>query len=226
MSCRKIALVVLTAGAVIVLGSCAGTSSKALTSHPVTTGWQDVVADDLSNCTFRPGSWVMEDGVLTRKGGSDIWTKTKYGDFILDVEFKVNERTNSGVFIRTADIKNWLHTGIEIQISNAYGKEKLGKHDCGAVYDIQAPSVNAVKPAGEWNRMSIMADGPKISIVMNGKQIIDIDLDNWPEAHKNKDGSPNKFNIAYKDMAREGVIGFQEHGRAVWYRNIKVKPLR
>jgi len=225
MSCRKVVLAVLLVGAMFVAGSCAVGPRGPLVSHPVTMGWEDVVADDLSNCTFNPGSWTVEDGVLTRKGGGDTWTKAKYGDFILDLEFKVDKGTNSGVFFRTANIKDPVQTGIEVQIYDSHGREKPRKHDCGAIYDVQEPSVNAVKPPGEWNRMTIMAKGSKISIVMNDKQIIDINLDDWPEAHKNKDGSPNKFNTAYKDTARVGAFGFQDHGKSVWYRNIRVKKL-
>jgi hypothetical protein len=222
MSHQRLLLAVCLAIASLGLCSCAGNK---LANHPWTLGYKPLLAQDLSNCTFNPGSWEYADGVLTRKGGGDIWTNQTYGDFMLDLEFKVAEGTNSGVFFRTADIKNWLHTGIEVQIYDSHGREKPGKHDCGAVYDVQEPSVNAVKPAGQWNRMTIMARGPIVSIVMNGHPIIDMNLDNWPEAHKNSDGTKNKFNIAYKDMAREGVFGFQDHGKAVWYRNIKVKRL-
>ena len=195
-----------------------------MVSHPVATGWEEVVAGDLSDCDFKPGSWTMEDGVLTRKGGGSIWTKAAYGDFVLDLEFKVAAGTNSGVFFRTADITNPVQTGIEIQIHDSHGREP-GTHSCGAVYDIQKPRVNSVRPAGEWNRMSIMAKRSKISIVMNDEQIIDIDLDEWTEANTNKDGTKNKFNTAYKDMARKGVFGFQDHGKPVWYRNIRVERL-
>ncbi|MHC4743527.1 MAG: 3-keto-disaccharide hydrolase [Planctomycetota bacterium] len=221
---RNVALVGLMFGAVFVLASCGGGVKGPLVSHPVSEGWESVVADDLSNCEFNPGSWAMEDGVLTWKKGGSIWTKEQYGDFILDLEFKVDKGTNSGVFFRTADIKNPVQTGIEIQIHDSHGREP-GKHSCGAVYDIQKPSVNSVKPAGEWNRMTIMAKGPNISIVMNDEQIIDIDLDNWTEARKNPDGTPNKFKTAYKDAARVGAFGFQDHGKPVWYRNIRVKKL-
>ena len=216
----RILLVGMFLGA-LVFGGCA---TKGLTKHPNSGKWENVLADDLSNCTFKEGSWTYEDGVLAWKGGGDIWTKERYGDFILDLEFKVEKDTNSGVFIRTDDIANWLHTGIEIQIHDSFGGE-VGKHVCGAVYDVQEPSVVAVKEAGQWNRMTIKAKGSKIYVVMNGVQIIDIDLDEWPEAHKNKDGTKNKFDIAYKDMARDGVFGFQDHGKPVWYRNIRVKKL-
>ena len=73
--------------------------------------------------------------------------------------------------------------------------------------------------------MTITAEANKIYVVMNGEEIIDMDLDLWTEPHKNPDGTPNKFNTAYRDMPRVGHIGFQEHGDPVWYRNIKIKPL-
>jgi hypothetical protein len=101
----------------------------------------------------------------------------------------------------------------------------VDKHDCGAVYDCLAPAKQAVKKAGEWNHATITCKGPKIAIEMNGEKIIDMNLDQWTTAGKNPDGTPNKFKTAYKDMARVGHIGFQEHGSPVWFRNVKIKRL-
>jgi len=193
------------------------------------TGWQDLIAPDLSNCIFKPGSWVFEDGVLTRKGTkkgrSSIFTKQSYGNFILDLEFKLAEKTNSGIFLRTADIKDPVQTGIEVQVFDSYGKSKPGRHDCGAVYDCMAPVKNMVKRPGEWNRCTITCLENKIYVVLNGRQVIDMDLNLWTEPHKNPDGTKNKFKTALKDKPRFGHIGFQDHGHPVWYRNIKIKPL-
>jgi hypothetical protein len=222
MSYGKVVLGVLIAGMVLLVASCA---TMPLKSHPMTVGWKNLLEDDLSNCSFNPGSWTMEKGILTRQGGGDIWTQEQYGDFILDLEFKVAEGTNSGIFFRTADIKDPVQTGIEMQIYDSHGREEPTKHHCGAIYDCLEPRVNAVKPAGQWNRVTIMAKGSKINIVMNGKQIIDMDLNDWTQAHENPDGTKNKFNTAYKDTARRGAFGFQDHGKPVWYRNIKVKRL-
>jgi hypothetical protein len=98
------------------------------------SGWKDLVSKDLSNCTFKPGSWAMEDGVLTRKGTrkgrGDIWTKQTYGDFILDVQFKLAEKTNSGIFVRTGNVEQLVQTGIEIQVADSHKVAEPGTHDC------------------------------------------------------------------------------------------------
>lgn len=191
---------------------------------PAAGGWQVVFKEDLSNATFRKGAWELKDGVLSVKGKGDIWTRDRYADFVLDFEFKVAPGTNSGVFIRCGSISNWLHTAIEVQILDSHGR-KPGKHCCGAIFDCLAPSRQMVKKPGEWNRMAITCKANKIEVVLNGQRIIDMDLDKWTEAHKNPNGSRNKFNTAYKDMPRVGYIGFQYHGHPVWYRNIKIKTL-
>lgn len=171
--------------------------------------------------------WKIEDGLLTfQKGCGNIWTKEKYGDFILDLEVKCEKGTNSGIFLRSAEgEKNWLHGSIEIQVSGSFGDRKPGKHDMGAMYDCLAPSVAAEKPVGEWNHYVITFKGNKLNIVLNDKTIIDADLDQWTEAGKNPDGSKNKFKTAYKDMAKVGYLGLQDHGQPVQYRNVKVKKL-
>jgi sugar phosphate isomerase/epimerase len=193
------------------------------------TGWRDLVSADLSNCTYKEGSWEVEDGVLTRKGTNssreDIWTKERYGDFMLDLEFMVAEQTNSGIFFRTDNIHDPVQTGIEIQVFDSQKVEKPGTHDCGSVYDCLAPSKNMVKEPGEWNRCTLTCKANRIYVVLNGEQVIDMDLNEWTEVGKNPDGSKNKFKKPYKDMSRTGHFGFQDHGHPVWYRNIKVKPL-
>ena len=211
---------VVLVSVVMVFCSCAGIPKH---NHPDTDGWGNLFREDLSNAVFKTGSWEVTDGMLTRKGGGDIWTKEKYGDFILDLEFKVTRGANSGVFLRSGDINNFLHTTIEVQVHDTTDGGLHGQ--CGAVYDCLSPSKNIVKKTGEWNHYTITCKANKIYVVLNGEQIIDMDLNDWTEAHKNPDGTPNKFNTAYKDMPRVGNIGFQDHGDQVWFRNIKIKKL-
>ncbi|MFH1941720.1 MAG: family 16 glycoside hydrolase [bacterium] len=187
------------------------------------SGWKNLLADDLSNCTFKESSWTMDEGALTWHGGGYIWTKERYGDFILDMEYRVSEGANSGVFFRTGDLKDIVQTGMEVQIHETTDGSRYGA--CGAIYDCLAPSKNISKPAGEWNHYTITCKANKIYVVHNGEQIVDMDLNRWTEPHKNPDGTPNKFNTAYKDMPREGHIGFQDHGQPVWFRNLRIKQL-
>lgn len=191
---------------------------------------------DLSGWTTGPdNSWVVDDGVIALKREGDgrehnadyLWTKETYGDFVLELEFKIPQRANSGIFLRTSNLKDPVYTGIEVQVANSYGRETLSRGGtAGAVYDCLAPSKNTVKKPGQWNRCRITCHDNKILVVLNGEKIIDMDLNRWTEPRKNPDGSPNKFPKAIKDFAREGYIGLQDHGRPVWYRNIRIKRLR
>ena len=83
----------------------------------------------------------------------------------------------------------------------------------------------AGKPDGEWNLMELTCKGSKIKAKVNGKLVIDVDINDWKEPNKNPDGSKNKFKTALKDLPRIGNFGLQYHGQPVWFRNIKVTTL-
>ncbi len=185
---------------------------------------KDVFKKDLSNAVMAPNSWAFDaEGVLspTPGGHSDIWTKERYGNFTLELDFKVPEGGNSGVFIRTGSIENWINTAIEVQIHATTDGTKHGQ--CGAIYDCLSPSKEAVKKPGEWNHYVITCLDNKIYVNLNGEDIIDMDLNLWTEPHKNPQGTKNKFPTAYKDMPREGHLGFQYHGNPIWFKNLKIK---
>jgi hypothetical protein len=181
-----------------------------------------------------PGNWVIEkNGVLTLKDRTDhkmmnqnyLWTAKSYGDFTLDLEFKVWPDTNSGVFIRTANIKDPVQTGIEIQVASQNPDKPLSRGSVAGIYDLVAPKKNMLKADG-WNKMEITCKGSRVSVSLNGEKVSEADLDQWTEAGKNPDGSKNKFKKPLKDFARQGYIGFQDHGSPVSYRNIRIKELK
>jgi sugar phosphate isomerase/epimerase len=184
---------------------------------------QPVFAPDLANAEFAPGSWAWEGDVLVAKGGGDIWTKESYGDFALSLEFKVDAGANSGVFLRTSDTVNWLHNAIEVQILQ--GDADNPRHVVGSLFDVLAPGRQKPITPGSWHRYVIVAKGPKIEVHLDGEKVLEADLNKWTTAGKNPDESPNKFEKAYKDMAREGRIGLQYHGNPVSFRNILVEKL-
>jgi hypothetical protein len=179
------------------------------------TGWQNESGGEPSP------NWVVEDGAIARNPNAGmIWTKERFGDFILDLEFKTEG--NSGIFFRTDNPRDCVQTGIEMQVYTRV--DNPTKHSCGAIYDALAPSKEMTKD-GQFNHVTITATDNKIIIVLNGEQIIGMDLNRWTQPNTNPDGSKNKFSTALKDFKREGHIGFQDHGANVWYRNIRIKPL-
>lgn len=149
-------------------------------------------------------------------------------NYKLSLDFKIAKKCNSGIFVRTFPLtprpgKDVGFNGIEIAIDDT---TTAGFHDTGAVYDLVKPSKNAMKPAGEWNRIVITSDRNILAVELNGDEVNRIDLDEWPEANKRPDGSAHKFDVAYKQHPRKGHLGLQDHGSDCWYKNIKLLPLK
>ena len=222
-----------TAAVGLALGALGLTIGLAAAEKPAATpdssGWISLLDGKDLNAWRAPGSekWKNVGGVLTwRKDCGNIWSRKKFGDFVLDLEFRIAKGTNSGIFLRCGDLANWMETCIEIQILDSYRKKNPGRQDCGAIFDILAPRVNAMKPAGQWNHITITFRGNRLQATLNDQEILDADLDLWTEAGKNPDGTSNKFHTAYKDMPKAGHIGLQDHGSPVWFRHIKIKPLQ
>jgi hypothetical protein len=148
-------------------------------------------------------------------------------DFILALDFKISPHCNSGVFVRTFPLtprpgKDVGFNGLEIAIDDT---PSAGFTDTGAIYDLSKPSVNAMKPVGQWNHLVVTCDGPKITVELNGQVVNRVDLDLFTAPNQRPDGSPHKFDIAYKNHPRKGYIGLQDHGAPCWYKNIKLLPL-
>ena len=167
------------------------------------------------------GNWIVEkDQTVTLKprAGETGWTRyqdyltteRQYGNFVLDLEFKFNAKGNSGVFMRVGDLKNHVKSGFEVQILDTHGKKKVGNHDCGGVIGTAAPSKNMVKPAGQWNRYIITVKDDQLQVILNGEQIIDLQISK----------------SAIKDRPTKGYISFQDEAKRVWYRNVRIKELK
>jgi hypothetical protein len=202
-------------------------------THPDSSGWDDLLGKDLSETTFPKGVWSVTDGVLTATEDQCIWTKKKYKDFILDLEFKNDKGTNSGVIVHTSDMKDWIPNSVEIQIADDYADQwaKAPKSwHCAAIFGRLAPSKDGVvKKPGEWNHMTITCKGTMIYVLLNGEQVTVCDMTKWTSAKKNPDGSdiPPWLSKPMADLTLEGHIGLQgKHaGAPIFFRNVKIKTL-
>ncbi len=214
-----------------------GQSTMAQTSpkgHPNTSGvgWEYLFETNLTNASFPKGVWRMDEGELTATDDKPIWTNTPYDDFILDLQFKTADGTNSGVVVHASDTANWIPNSVEIQIADDYAKEWAeapANWRCGSFFGHQPATKSAVKKPGEWNRYTITCQGKMIYVVLNNQLVNTIDLSQFISATVNPDGTkpPAWFSKAPATLPLHGFIGLQgKHaGAPIYYRNLKIKPL-
>jgi len=168
------------------------------------------------------------NGTTRTRGMGYIWTHQSYGDFELQLQYKLSESANSGVFFR-ADPSDPVQQGFEIQLLDNQGFQKAKgpkdpKNLNGALYDAQAAKTDSAKPVGQWNHLKLTCRGPMVTVEINGVIVTTANLDQWQTAGRNPDGSKNKFKTALKKLPRQGKIGFQNHGQVVWIKDVSITP--
>ena len=234
---RRIArtgLLLAAAGLLFTLGAGGASESRdnQLTPQEKADGWLLLFdgkgpAGWMSGDKPLPAANVQDGAINPHDNGEYVsHYKDKFGNFILNCDYKVSRGANSGIFFRVGDLKDPVQTGFELQVYDSGNRPNPGRNGNGAIYDAQAPSANPAKPAGEWNHVELTADGSRLKVLLNGQQVVEMDLDRWTTPRRNPDGSENKFAKALKDFPRSGYIGLQDHGHDVWYKNIKIKPLK
>lgn len=197
-------------------------------------GWKPLFGTGLSDANYNPDVWSEKDGVLSAVKDESIWTKTEYEYFELDLDFKTDNGTNSGVVVYCTDTNDWIPNSVEIQIADDYWEPwEKGKsfEKCGAIYGHLGPRKNkVVKKPGEWNHMRIRCDGQQIMVILNGKKITEMDMSKWTSGSVNPDGSeiPSWLPKPFSELPTKGYIGLQgKHGNAlIWFRNVKIRSLK
>jgi hypothetical protein len=196
------------------------------------SGFKSLFADNLSDADYPNGVWSIEDGVITATEDQCIWTKRDYDNFILELEFKTAEGTNSGVIVYCSDTENWIPNSVEIQIADDYAKQWAQADktwQCAAIFGHLAAKESRVKKPGEWNMMRVTCKDQQINVELNGKLVTKMDMSLWTSGTKNPDGTeiPSWLSTPFAQLATKGKIGFQgKHaGAPIWFRNIKIKEL-
>jgi hypothetical protein len=199
------------------------------------TGWTGYQKD-----TF-PTGWEVVDGTLHCKGsgrgeaggaeGGDIVYEKPFSNFHLKLEWKISEGGNSGIFYLGQDTFDTIwKTAPEMQVLDNERHPDAeagvdGNRQAGSLYDLIPAKPQNAKPAGEWNSAEIKVYKGTVWHYQNGEVVLEYHL--WtPEWNELVAGS--KFpalNPDWAKVASEGLIGLQDHGDDVWYRNIKIKEL-
>ena len=146
-------------------------------------------------------NWKIADGVVQADSGTGfLVTKQPYGDFEIKADIWVDEKANSGIFIRCADpAKIGADTCYEV---NVYDTRPDPAYATGAIVDV-AKVTTPMKAGGKWNTLEIRAEGPRLMVTLNGMRTVDV-----------QDAKHAR-----------GPIGLQYGAGVVKFRNVQVRAL-
>ena len=186
------------------------------------TGWQQVLADPAVKMSQ---VWSVENGILVCQGTplGALYRGPAVTDFRMVVEYRWphgSEPGNSGIFSRLGEPLKALPCAIEVQLKHGSAGDVMGlqgkpvasgqprffevkKHAvAGDVAGVQK-MLDAENPPGEWNRVEILAQGPRYQVWINGKLVNDA----------------NGVEVA------PGPVGVQSEGGVIQFRRVTLTPL-
>ncbi len=202
MTIKKFPLAILLVAAVV-----AGCSTTATNDHATSLfdgrdlkGW----------VVMYGGEWTVENGVLVGRNGKDwstnpeksgSWLRTEkqYSNFILELDYAINDGGNSGIFIRSAIEKNPAFTGHEMQILADFGRPAT-THSTGSLYDVIAATKNMSRPSGEWNHVRIVTHGRRIQITWNGESTVDYETDRLTKGYLGLQNHDSKSVVKFRSL--------------------------
>jgi len=183
-----------------------------------------------------PKGWVVEDGTLKSLGqGGDIGGDIVYGamefeDFELYMEWKISEGGNSGIFYHIVESDKYkapYETAPEYQLLDDIGfpKKVADWQQLGADYAMYPadPKKKKVKKSGEWNSSRIIFQKMNVEYWLNGEKVVQFVP--WSKDWYARKNAGKWVNMPDYGMAKKGLIGLQDHGSFIWFRNIKIRKL-
>jgi hypothetical protein len=192
------------------------------------------------NGTAMPANWVIDEDAMKVFTGVDktpgqgsngdiLYSVKKFRNFELSVDWKVEKMGNSGIFYNVREVpgKPIYYAAPEVQVLDNIDAtdNKIDSHLAGSLYDILPADPATVHPTGSWNTIVIRLKDGQVTHTQNGVKVVSYSL--WtPEwdalVAKSKFKSFPGFT---EGIAKEGYIGLQDHGYAIWFRNIKIREL-
>ena len=173
--------------------------------------------------------WDIKDGALWKDGNAnDMITKEEFGDFELELEWKMGKAGNSGVFYRGTEEYNaiyWSAPEYQLLDNIDASDNKRPDHLAGSMYEFSSPPPDAVKPIGQWNLTKIVAKGNHIEHWLNGIKTAEFEVGS-PEWEAKLAASKFKAYPTFA-KAKRGHFGIQgNHPGELSLRNIRVRELQ
>ncbi|MDQ2665735.1 MAG: DUF1080 domain-containing protein [Gemmatimonadota bacterium] len=235
------------AGAVL-LGGCSSTPSSVMQSMPMpaslaantlspaeqSAGWR-LLFDGTNLNSWRgyreaniPSGWHVANGELTKERPvEDIVSKEEFGDFELQMDWKIGEAGNSGIFYRGSEEFDKIYwTAPEYQLlDDIKAEDNKTRLTCaGAAYGLYASPIGHLNPVGTWNTTRIVAKGAHIEHWLNGYKLLEYEM--WSPDWEAK-VKASKFAAWPKyGRLRSGHLAMQgDHNGVLSFRNMKIRVL-
>jgi len=188
-------------------------------------GWRGYNQDSL------PKNWKVEDGTLMATGSSGdiVYGKQPFDNFDLYLEWKIEKAGNSGIFYHAQEGEQYeaiYENAPEYQLLDDIGfpQELLPDQYTGAVFGLYVPAdKKPLKATGKWNSSRIRFTPQQVTHWLNGKELLRFEP--WSDDWQMRKEISKWKNYPDYGMAKSGLIGLQDHGSQIWFKNIKIRPL-
>jgi len=197
---------------------------KTLPNAPPNEVWIDLMKNNSLDAWHSPGTpgylgeWNITDGILSNHSellvnlptkNTDLLTKKEYKDFELKLEYKLTAKSNSGISLRGR---------VEIQLAGKdHPNSRKPKTANGSIFGLISPLVDPSHKPEEWNTMHIRYEGSEISANINGFTIHNEQVVVTGTKNKQPLKDPDNF---------KGPIILQSHTDKIWFRNIRIRPIK
>jgi hypothetical protein len=207
-----------------------------LAARPAAQPQWRVLFDGTSMNAFRgyrtdtmPAGWSIVQGTLAKDAPTgDIVTRDQFGDFELEVVWKIGTAGNAGIFYRATEEYDRVYwSGTEYQLlDDEKGADNKTRLTCaGAAYGLYPSPPGHLKPVGEWNTTRIVARGAHVEHWLNGVKLLEYEL--WSPDWEAKVAASKFGKWPNFGRAKRGHIGFQgDHAEALAYRSIRIREVR
>jgi hypothetical protein len=175
-----------------------------------------------------PSGWRITGGTLAKDTPTaDIMSKDEFGDFELEIEWKIGDAGNSGIFYRgTEEYDHIYWSAPEYQLlDDVNGADNKTRLTCaGAAYGLYPSPPGHLKPVGQWNTTRIVAGGAHVEHWLNGTRLLEYEL--WSSDWEAK-VKASKFAVWPNfGRAKRGHIAMQgDHAGTLAFRNIRIREI-
>jgi hypothetical protein len=176
-----------------------------------------------------PDGWHVANGTLAKDARvADIVSKDEFGDFELEIDWKIGEAGNSGIFYRgTEEYDHIYWSGPEYQLlDDIKAEDNKTRLTCaGAAYAVYPSPAGHLKPVGDWNSARIVAKGSHVEHWLNGFKLLEYELGSADWEAKVKASKFGEW--PHYGRAKRGHIALQgDHAGRLAFRNIRIRELQ